>query len=134
MPKKKHLKNIGTTDREGIISNKPHYPSFCFRYLQYVSIKDCKDVNFFVKFMKRLQCLSSIEWKEIDKSHRHSFGYEPIPVDSIKVSRPSVITPEVKSLTVFRATGDNHSFIGFRDGDVFRIIFVEANFGDIYSH
>lgn len=33
-----------------------------------------------------------------------------------------------------RATGDNHSFLGYRTEDVFQILFIEYQFGDIYQH
>lgn len=38
------------------------------------------------------------------------------------------------SLLVFRATGDNHVFLGYREGNVFQVIFIEYQFGDVYSH
>lgn len=112
------------------------YPLFCFKYLQNVSIKDCRDHTFFYNFLKRLQKLSELGWKEIDKSHRHSYGTEKLPISKIKCSKlPSCITPEVTHLDVFRANGDNRAFLGVKiSGGIFRIIFVETNFGDIYDH
>lgn len=38
------------------------------------------------------------------------------------------------SLLVFRATGDNHVFLGYREENVFQVIFVEYQFGDVYRH
>ena len=133
MRHKKHLKELDIADQEHV-SIQNHYPAFSFRYLQEASINECSKVKFFYTFLMRLRTLSCTEWKEIDKSSRHSFGYEKIPISLIHVALPSVITPEVKTLTVFRATGDNHAFIGFRDLDVFSIIFIESQFGDIYNH
>ena len=40
----------------------------------------------------------------------------------------------INSLTVLRATGDNHAFLGIRDENVFRVIFIEYQFGDVYKH
>ncbi len=33
-----------------------------------------------------------------------------------------------------RATGDNHAFLGHRIGNVFNVIFIEHEFGDVYNH
>jgi hypothetical protein len=59
---------------------------------------------------------------------------EPIPKEKIKVQLPDCITPDVKSLHVFRATSDNLPFIGLQIENVFRILFIETKFGDIYDH
>ena len=32
------------------------------------------------------------------------------------------------------ATGDNHVFLGYRQQNTFEVIFIEYNFGDIYTH
>ena len=34
----------------------------------------------------------------------------------------------------YRATGDNHVFLGYRDNNVFQVIFIEYQFGDVYVH
>jgi len=41
---------------------------------------------------------------------------------------------EIKDLVVFRATGDNRAFLGIRNDDIFHIVFIEENFGDVYEH
>lgn len=110
------------------------YPVFCFKYLSDASIKDCKNSGFFIEFLLRLKKLSELGWKEIRTSQRHSFGMEKISVDSIHPQLPTCITPEVKHLHVFRATGRNHPFIGLETQNVFRVFFIETNFGDIYNH
>lgn len=114
---------------------KVDHPIFSFRYLRDVSIDKCKDPNFFHDFLMRLQKLSELGWEEIRKSGRHAFGREKIPVDIIKPRRrlPSFVTSEV-DLDVFRATGDNHVFVGIQQGKIFYIFFIEASFGDIYPH
>lgn len=93
-----------------------------------------RDGKFFVDFLQRLRHLSELGWKEIDVSHRHCYGYEKIPVDSLKKSARNKLTKDVRTLLVFRATGDNHVFLGYRDGNTFQIVFIEYNFGDIYNH
>ena len=31
-------------------------------------------------------------------------------------------------------SGNNHAFLGYRDGSVFQVLFIEYKFGDIYNH
>lgn len=124
----KHL-DVSKDSLDGI-----DYPVFCFKHLQTTSIKDCRESDFFFRFLERLQKLSNLGWNEIRKSPRHGFGIEPLPVDSIKPQLPAFITPDVKHLTVFRAHGDNRPFLGHQNGKVFHIVFIESRFGDIYDH
>ena len=84
--------------------------------------------------MERLKKLSELGWEEIRKSQRHSFGMEKIPVKSIRPQCPAFITPDVKELEVFRATGNNKVFLGIQQENIFHVIFIEANFGDVYTH
>lgn len=106
--------------------------SFSFALLHDVSYTDCNDAGFFIKFLQRLKKLCSIEWSVANTSQRHSFGYEKIPIQSIK--KDVNITKDIKFLFAFRASGDNHVFLGFRDGNVFQVVFIECKFGDIYNH
>ena len=71
-------------------------------------------------------------WNEINKSQRHSFGYEKISIKSIK--KDISIAKGIDYLFSFRATGSNHVFLGFREGNVFKVVFIESKFGDIYNH
>lgn len=110
------------------------YPVFCFKYLNDTSIKDCENSEFFIEFLLRLKKLSELGWKEIRQSGRHSFGMEKISVGQIHPQLPSCITPEVTHLHVFRATGSNLPFVGIEMQKIFRVFFIETNFGDIYNH
>ena len=111
------------------------YPVFSFKYLQEYSLKDCRDMMFLVNFLFRLQKLSELGWKEIEKSNRHSYGIEYIPIKQFKPkTHPSVITPDVDKLCVFRSNGDNRSFAGIRKGNIFEIIYIEAIINDLYAH
>ena len=116
---------------KGIVND---YPIFCFKYLQDVSIKKCNDYRFFFDFIFRLQKLGELGWQEINKSSRHSFGTEKIPIKQIKPALPIIITDDIDELTVFRANGNNLPFLGIRKTNVFHIIFIETDFGDIYNH
>jgi hypothetical protein len=113
-----------------------NYPIFCFKYLSDVSIKKCNDSKFFYDFLMRLRKLSELGWNEIRNSHKHAYGLEPIPLREIKPKMLSEsITPDVKNLQAFRASGNNLPFVGIRmSNNCFRILFIEARFGDIYNH
>ncbi len=150
MSKKKNSKNIqasngGLTLIKPVPSEAPKlsrelenyqkidYPLFSFRHLQHTSYVDCKDVSFFPNFMKRLKKLSELGWNAIHTAQRHGFGMEKLPQEIIKPQLPSIITPEVQ-LFAFRASGNNLPFVGFREGKIFHILFIETSFGDIYNH
>lgn len=109
---------------------------FNFSELQPFSyVEGKKDGTFFIKFLERLQKLSGLIWNCINGSARHSFGTEKLYVKDLTKAAENLVPKGMSSLTVFRATGDNHSFLGYRDAnDVFKVIFIEYNFGDVYSH
>jgi hypothetical protein len=151
MSKKKNLNHLNSSTTKSLSLIKPiqpsaqllnkdiesylkiDYPLFSFKYLQSVSYPNCKDLSFFPNFMKRLRDLSELGWTTINTSHRHSYGMEKIPREIIIPQLPKIITPDVQ-LFAFRAVGNNLPFIGFRDGNIFHILFIETAFGDIYSH
>lgn len=133
--KKFKIKNVqseNTIEKNKVLEED--YPVFCFKYLSEVSIKDCKKSDFFIEFLMRLKKLSELGWKEIRTSQKHSFGMEKISINNIHPQLPSCITPEVKHVHVFRATGSNLPFVGLEMQKVFRVFFIETNFGDIYDH
>ncbi len=107
------------------------YPVFCFKHLQTVANGDYK---FYSDFIERLKKISNLTWNQISVAHRHGFGTEKLPVNQIKPQLPKFITPEISDLIVFRANGDNRTFLGLRNGNIFHIIFLEEKFGDIYDH
>ena len=108
---------------------------FSFKYLQNRSISKVTKSQFYYQFLFRLKKLSELGWGKIGRSDKHSFGIEPIPISQIKPKfNIPILTDDVNKLSVFRASGDNHIFAGIRSGNVFFIIFVEAQFGDFYDH
>jgi hypothetical protein len=133
----KHIKNPIQDNfkiNKEIIVLGEDYPLFCFKYLSTKSFKKNKNPVFLYDFLLRLNKLSNLGWKEIRCSNRHKFGMEQIPVNKIKAELPPFITPDIKNLHVFRANSNNNSFVGLQCGKIFRIIFIEANFDDIYDH
>lgn len=115
----------------------PHtnYPLFSFKYLMDKTHRDCSESSFFIRFLERLNKLSSLGWKEIEKSDRHSFGTEKIKIADIHhdVTLPDYFKKHTY-FTVFRATGDNHVFAGIREANTFHIFFIESDFGALYDH
>lgn len=108
------------------------YISFSFELLHDVSYTDCNEPSFFISLLQRLKKLCLLDWNEINKSQRHSFGYEKISINSIK--KDIRIAKGIDYLFSFRATGSNRVFLGFREGNVFKVVFIESKFGDIYNH
>lgn len=105
---------------------------FSFEYLQENQSKK-KDGKFLHDFLNRLKKLSELGWDEINKSDKHSYGVETIPVSDFVIRKQiPILTDDVKKLSVFRASGDNHIFAGIRDNEVFYIILIEYVFGDVY--
>ena len=103
---------------------------FSFKEIEPFSYTQAKnDSKFFIDFIERLKKLSELGWQTIAKSDRHSFGFELLPIGQIKKQ-----VDGVEKLIVFRATGNNHVFAGFREDNVFHILFIEYNFGDLYDH
>lgn len=100
----------------------------------YSYVNGRNDAVFFIEFLERLKKLSSIDWNTANVSGRHSFGLEKMNISGMTECAKNHVPEGMKSLLVFRATGDNHAFLGYRDGNVFQIIFLEYQFGDVYNH
>ena len=93
-----------------------------------------KDGRFFIDFLERLKKLCSVDWNTINVSGRHSFGTEKMLIKNLTSSARQSVPAGMDSLIVLRATGDNHAFLGYREGNIFQIIFIEYQFGDVYRH
>lgn len=102
------------------------------RPLSYVNAG--KDGKFFIQYLERLKKLSGIDWNTVNTSGRHSFGMEKMMVKNLTTSAQQLVPAGMDSLIVLRATGDNHAFLGYREGNVFQVIFIEYLFGDVYCH
>lgn len=98
----------------------------------YVEAKN--DGTFFIDFLARLKKLCSIDWNTINVSGRHSFGKEKMYVKDMTPKAKFHIPSGMDCLMVLRAKGDNHAFLGYRDGNVFQVILIEYHFGDVYKH
>ena len=117
-------------------SNYQDEPLFSFKYLSDESIKESNDSKFFKDFLARLRKLSQLGWKGIQISGKHQYGFEMLPVNAIKprYQLPSILTPDVEKVMVFRAVGDNRPFVCIRIQNIIYVLFIETKFGDIYDH
>lgn len=97
-------------------------------------VKAIRDGEFFVKYLERLKKLGNLDWNTINISGRHSFGMEKMKVSNLTASAQQLVPAGIDSLIVLRATGDNHAFLGNRTENVFHVVFIEYQFGDVYKH
>ena len=108
---------------------------FSFAELRSFSFMEAgKDGKFFIQYLERLKKLGSLDWNTVNISARHSFGLEKMKVSNLTTSAQQLVPAGIDSLLVLRATGDNHVFLGTREGNVFHVIFIEYQFGDVYKH
>ncbi|MCC8114125.1 MAG: hypothetical protein LIP03_09075 [Bacteroidales bacterium] len=114
----------------------PQYENvvFSFKYLQPVSYTECRDLSFFISWVNRLNKYSQLTWTDLYTSQRHSFGTENIPIHSLKRQPNLPKDFEADSLIALRATGSNHPMLGFRENNIYHVVFLESQFGDIYNH
>ena len=109
--------------------------SFGFSEVRDVSYIDAKrDASFFLDFIRHLRQFCLLTWDDIRSTQRHGFGSETIEVDRLSQKAMRWVPAGLKKLLVLRATGDNHAFLGYRDGNIFQILFIEYCFGDVYRH
>lgn len=107
-------------------------PVFCFAHLK--SGFEVKDLNQDkrAQFASRLQELSQLTWNDISLQDRHRFGTEQLPVKQLRTKMPAKFSDEDRVL-VFRYA-DRLPMVGIRVNDVFHVVAVEAQYGDLYDH
>lgn len=109
--------------------------TFGFGDLRDVSyVKAKSDSSFFIDFIQHLRQFCKLNWNDVRTTQRHGYGTETIEVKSLNEGVKSQVPSGLTKLLVLRATGDNHAFLGYRDGNVFQVLFIEYKFGDIYQH
>ena len=87
-----------------------------------------------ISYIERLKRLCLLDWSDLRCAQRHSFGTEKISLVSLSPAAQNNCPAGVDGLLALRAAGDNHAFLGYRDGNVFQVVFIEYQFGDIYRH
>lgn len=109
--------------------------SFGFGDLRDVSyIKAKNDSAYFIDFIQHMRQFCKLNWNDVRTTQRHGYGSETIDVISLKEGVRSYVPSGLSKLLVLRATGNNHAFLGYRDGSVFQVLFIEYKFGEIYNH
>lgn len=102
-----------------------------FRHLQprfgVEQMSDKQRSEFLIKWVKRCQ----FTWKELIQHPKHGLGYEEIPCSQFSPQKPEFLN--IPKYMVFRHEG-NHAFAGFKAGDTFYVLWIEARYNDLYSH
>lgn len=130
-PQQEKGKKLVTPSDKQEIPPEQQPPVFSLRYLEgeYCLTKCDKDEQ--AAFALKIHRLSKLSWSQIQSQDRHKLGYEKISRDSLKVPIPKFITADV-NLIVFRFSGMK-PMVGYRDGAVFYIIWLDRNF-TLYDH
>lgn len=109
--------------------------SFGFSKLCEISYNDARnDAKYFIDFIGHLKRFSQLSWSTILTTQRHGFGSETLKVSELNIRARNNVPSGIDKLIVLRSTGDNHSFLGIRENNVFQVLFIEYQFGDIYNH
>ena len=118
-----------------VIPEPRNYLSFGFKDLRDISYVNAKnDSSYFVDFIQHLRRFCSFNWNDVRTTQRHGLGTESIDVATLKENAKALVPSGLSKLLILRATGNNHAFLGYRDGNVFQVLFIEYKFGDIYNH
>ncbi|WP_132047126.1 hypothetical protein [Curtobacterium sp. PhB136] len=82
---------------------------------------------FLIKWAKR----SRFSWTELTLQSKHGLGFEMMPKKQIRPAVPEAL--EQSKYMVFRHQ-ENLPFVGFKAGDVFHVLWIESDYGDVYDH
>ncbi|MEX3773837.1 hypothetical protein [Pseudomonas sp. MYb118] len=129
----RHSKLLKSKDASTKRSPEQLSPIFSLEHLQASHcVSEIVDRSERGLFMDALFTLSRMSWSQINSAPRHGLGTERMPARQIKAKIPSCVTADV-NLLVFRWKG-KLPFVGFRDGRVLNILWIEQQFGDLYDH
>ncbi len=85
------------------------------------------------EFLEKWHKRSVLTWKELAaKHHRHGLGAEFIPASVIKPQIPRQFQ-DLEKFRVYRHKG-NLPFVGWKDGEVFYVIWIEKAYNELYKH
>ena len=131
-PASKSQSGADTSVLSAIRAASNEYPLLSTRFLQsgwgFGQMTDRMRREFLDKWHKR----SLISWTEFVNHHRHGLGSEFIPKKEIKAQIPR----QFQELTKFRVSRhqENLPFVGWKDGGIFYVLWIETKYGDLYSH
>lgn len=124
-------KSNSATLPESPPSEAPGYPCLSLRHVQsgygVEELSPSQQAAFLVKWAKR----SVFTWKELSAHQRHGLGSEQLSATSIKRSPPEELAQD--KYMALRHEG-NHPFVGYKIGDTFYVLWMEADYGDVYDH
>jgi len=108
-------------------------PVFSFEYMRGGNgySVDCCDHDHRSALASKLFKLTQMTWMDIKNAPRHGLGLETIDRNSIRPALPSAATADVRIIAI-RYNGF-HPMIGFRDGRIFHVLFLDHTM-DCYPH
>lgn len=80
-------------------------------------------------FLEAIHTRSAITWKEINTAPKTGLGWEK--GDFIQRNRPTMALG--KTLMIFRMQGNQGRIVGFREGRVFNIVWIDSDLS-LYRH
>jgi hypothetical protein len=83
-------------------------------------------------FALSLQKRAQLTWQQIMMADKYGLGTEKLPAASIKASIPAKYQ-DAKEFLVMRYDGFR-PMAGVRSNDVFHVLWIENEFGDLYNH
>jgi len=114
-------------------STNKFYPLFSFQNLDSKFCLHPCDIVHKAALIERLRILGALPWQTISDSPREQYGYEMIPFDEIKATRPSFLTNDVTEVMVFRFKGDESRVAGHKQNRIFYIVYIDP-FLKLYDH
>jgi hypothetical protein len=128
--KKETSKSFSLPDTDGKNTDQQS-PVFSMRHLaKSHCISRCNQEQK-AAFADAMRNLSKMSWIQIRGAHRHGLGTEKIARNAIKAEIPPLITEDV-TLLAFRFW-KKAPMVGFRDKDVFHIVWFDGDFS-LYDH
>jgi hypothetical protein len=82
--------------------------------------------------IKRLGLLSTMSWEQIRMERRHGYGTEKIARTSISGPIPAWASADVDFFLALRFS-DNKPFVGYKNGIVFHVLWIDNKF-TLYDH
>ena len=106
-------------------------PVFCLRYMRNgFSLAECDKIDQ-AAFAMTLYKLSKLSWAEIRNSQRHGLGSEKLNLASITGDSTDHLFQD-SVLIAIRFSG-RKSMVGYRDGSVFHIVWLDTKL-ELYDH
>jgi len=111
---------------------KIDYPVFCLRHLHPNYSLDVCQTEDRERLIERLYQLSKMSWQDIQLTNKHGFGSEKIKRESINPAIPQQISEDVTFFLALRYNGKK-PIVGYRNGPIFHLVYIDYNF-TVYNH